>query len=220
MKNPFAARSLSPLARRRVDLAIAVAQEKLLQTHVDHALELIEISADQVPFDTALDIYHRLLRLSDEDARIIATRALAKLGELAGGADAWPDHLPESPEPAMDSEERRSFLGHLRSRLRGRVNEELRRWIELAAARTEVALLHVHVVNALNFVDVLEKEIPFTEAVELYLDALEVRDSVAEVVYYLSLAKLAEDRLPKRRNYRLAPPGAERDLRLVDHGGS
>jgi hypothetical protein len=92
--------------------------------------------------------------------------------------------------------------------------------IELAAARTEVALLHVHVVNALNFVDVLEKEVPFTEAVELYLDALEVRDSVAEVAYYLALAKLAEDRLPKRSRGRLTPGGGERDLRLVDQGGS
>lgn len=181
--------------RRRVELAIAVAQERLLSTHVSHALKLIQLVGDQVPFENALTIYTRLLRLSDDEARVITTRALAALGERAASSDVWPELVTE-PEPEDEPGTRRSFLAFMRQRLRGRVHDDLRRWVELAAARTEVALLETHVENALNFVDLLEKEQSFTDAVELYLDALEVRESISEVTYYVVLSRLADRYLP------------------------
>jgi hypothetical protein len=181
--------------RRRVELAVAVAQERLLNTHVTHALKLIQIVGDQVPFENALQIYARLLRLSDDEARIITTRALATLGERAR-TDVRPEVVAE-PEVEDDGERRPfNFINIMRQRLRGRVNDDLRRWVELAAARTEVALLETHVENALHFVDLLEKEQPVTDSVELYLDALEVRESIAEVTYYLVLSRLADRYLP------------------------
>ncbi|HSJ07077.1 MAG TPA: hypothetical protein VK936_10250 [Longimicrobiales bacterium] len=183
--------------RRRVELAIAVAQERLLSTHVDHALRLIQLVGDQVPFENALGIYVRLLRLSDDEARVITTRALAILGEqvVDSGSTPWPDGAePVEPE---DNETRRSFLRNMRQRLRGRVKDDLRRWVELSAARTEVAILNTHVDNALNFVELLEKEQPASEAVELYLDALEVRESVGEVTYYIVLSRMADRELPE-----------------------
>lgn len=197
MKNPFSSRDVSEPMRRRVELAIAVAQERLLSTHVDHALRLIQLVGDQVPFENALGIYVRLLRLSDDEARVITTRALAILGEqvVDSSAAAW----PETPEPAESEEDgtRRSFLRNMRLRLRGRVKDDLRRWVELSAARTEVAILNAHVDNALNFVDLLEKDQPATEAVEMYLDALEVRESVGEVTYYITLSRIADRELPE-----------------------
>lgn len=212
MRTPFASKRLSQPARRRVELAIAVAQERLLATHIDHVLELIELIGDQVPFDDALQIYHRLLRLSDDETRVITTRALATLGGRLDGQRSWPERMADADLSDEDSGTgRRSFLSHLRDRFRGRINEELRRWIELEAARTEVALLDAHVENALGFVDILDNEIPFTEAVELYLEALDVRDSVAEVAYYITLAKLNEKLLPqrpKRESSRPAPKSA------------
>jgi hypothetical protein len=180
--------------RRRVELAIAVAQERLLSTHVDHALRLIQLVGDHVPFENALGIYTRLLRLSDDEARVITTRALAILGEQYAGSTPWTEPSPE-PEPEED-ESPRSFLRNMRARLRGRVKDDMRRWVELSAARTEVAILNAHVENALNFVDLLENEQPSAEAVELYLDALEVRDSIAEVTYYLALGRIADEELP------------------------
>lgn len=212
MRTPFASKSLSQPARRRVELAIAVAQERLLGTHIDHVIELIELVGDQVPFDDALAIYNRLLRLSDDEARVITTRALASLGENAAGAEsqrAWPDRMADADLAETEIAPKRSFLGSLRQRFRGRVNEELRRWIELEAARTEVALLDTHVENALEFVDILDKEIPFTEAVELYLEALDVRESVAEVAYYITLARLNSKILPGRAT-RLKEPAPEK----------
>lgn len=199
MKNPFSSRDLSEPLRRRVELAIAVAQERLLSTHVDHALRLIQLVGEQVPFDNALGIYTRLLRLSDDEARVITTRALAILGEQVVDArpSSWAEvHNAEPAEPE-ENETSRSFLRNMRQRLRGRVKDDLRRWVELAAARTEVAILNTHVDNASNFVELLEKEQQPAEAVELYLDALEVRESIAEVTYYLVLARIADAELPE-----------------------
>jgi hypothetical protein len=190
-------KGLSQPARKRVELAVAVAQEKLLATHVDHALDLIALVNKDVTFTDALEIYSRLLRLDEDEGRNITTRTLAVLGEKVEQDGEWPEPDPVPvPEPDPEEDAGRSLFGNLRHRLRGRVNEELRRRIELVAARTEVALLHTHVDNALHFVDFLDAEINERQAVELYLDALDVRDAIAEVVYYLSLARFADDILP------------------------
>ncbi|MBR9989372.1 MAG: hypothetical protein KFH98_06415 [Gemmatimonadetes bacterium] len=196
MKNPFSSKDMSEAMRRRVELAIAVAQERLLSTHVDHALRLIKLVGEQVPFENALGIYTRLLRLSDDEARVITTRALAILGEKAHSTPEYTEPVLDAPEPRED-ESSRSFLRNMRQRLKGRVKDDLRRWVELSAARTEVAILNTHVDNAVNFVELLDDEVPQADAVELYLDALEVRESVAEVAYYLVLARIADDELPE-----------------------
>lgn len=198
MKTPFASKGISQPVRRRVDLAIAVAQERLLSTHVEHALELIELIGDQVPFDDGLDIYTRLLRLSEDEARIITTRALAFLGEDGNHRKNWPERMAEADAAARVGRARFGLIGNLRQRMRGRVNEQLRRWIELEAARTEVALLGAHVENALHFVEILEQDLPFTEAVQLYLEALDVRESIGEVIYYFTLTRLNERLIPDR----------------------
>lgn len=183
---------LSDAAQKRADIAIAMAEERLLETHVEHALKLIELTGSHIEFDEALDIYTRLLRLPADEARSITTQALARLGER--GQDAkWTEK--KAPEREGD-EDRRSLLKGLRSRLRGRVNDELRHWVEYQAARTEVALLETHVQSALHFVEILESEVAPNEAVEIYLDSLEVRDSIGEVVYYIALARVAENHLP------------------------
>ncbi len=194
MKNPFSSNDLSDSIKRRIELAVAVAQERLLATHVRHALELIQIVGDQVPFENALAIYTRMLRLSEDESRVITTRALATLGEQGVQGEVWPEltaeQAPEAREP------RKSFMNLMRSRLRGRVNDDMRRQVELAAARTEVAILNTHVENSLQFVELLEAEMPYIEAVELYLDSLQVRDSIAEVTAYMALARLANEHLP------------------------
>jgi hypothetical protein len=222
VKNPFSSKDISEPLRRRVELAIALAQERLLSTHVDHALRLIRLIGEQVPFENALGIYTRLLRLSDDEARVITTRALATLGERTR-IEPWPELTTEVVEEERGGT-RRSLLDSMRQRLRGRVRDDLRRWVELAAARTEVALLETHVENALNFVDLLEKEQGVTEAVEVYLEALEVRESVAEMTYYFTLARIADRILPdgakqnaKARKESPANESAEeRKLRVVE----
>lgn len=228
MKNPFASKDQLPdVMRRRVELAVAVAQERLLATHVDYVLRLIRLVGEQVPFETALNIYTRLLRLGEDEARSITTRALAIIGERGTEAEAWPELVTQAEVDQAEEKGSRSFVRQIRQRLRGRVNDDLRRWVELAAARTEVAILGTHVENALAFVELLEKDLPFTEAVELYLEALDVRDAIAEVAYYMALAKLAEQHLPEKpENPGAAEPvpaggAAEaRHLRVVEKEGA
>lgn len=187
---------LSESARKRVELAVAVAQEKLLSSHVDHALDLIALVDKDVSFNDALEIYTRLLRLDEDEAQNIRSRALAILGEKAEESGQWPDPDRAASETAENGS--RSLFGQLRSRLRGRVNDDLRRRIEFIAARTEVALIQTHKENALHFVEFLADEDGLAEqkAVELYLDALDVRESIAEVTYYLALSELADRVLP------------------------
>ncbi|MEO5509377.1 MAG: hypothetical protein ABIV28_07045 [Longimicrobiales bacterium] len=208
MKNPFSSKDLSEGTRRRVELAIAVSQERLLNTHVEHALRLIRLVANKVPFENALGIYTRLLRLSDDEARVITTRALATLGEQAARSDVWPELVTkaEAQEVADESTTPRNFLKNMRSRMRGRVKDDLRNWVELSAAKTEVAILETHVDNALSFVELLDKDQAFSESVELYFDALEVRESMAEIAYYVALARIADRELPS-----VAELPAERD---------
>lgn len=188
--------SLSDSARKRVELAVAVAQEKLLADHVDHALDLVALVNEDVTFSDALSLYTRLMRLDEDEAQNVRTRALAILGKKAEESGSSPRE-PEVVE-REETEGGRSWFGGLTQRLRGRENEELRRRIELIAARTEVALIYTHVDNALHFVDFLRKEDELDDqrSVELYLDALDVRESIAEVTYYLTLARIADDILP------------------------
>jgi hypothetical protein len=191
---------LSKSARKRVELAVAVAQDKLNSEHVDHALDLVGFVDDDVSFIDALGIYTRLMRLSPEDAQNVRTRALATLGQQVSEEGEWPlGAEPESQEE--DAPSGRSWFRQITNRMRGRENEELRRRIELVAARAEVALLWTHVDNALDFAAFLDEEedIDDQKAVELYLDSLGVRDSIAEVTYYLALAKLADVVLPPHR---------------------
>jgi hypothetical protein len=224
LKNPFASKDLSEQVRRRLELAVAVAQERLLSTHVDHVLRLIQLVGDQVPFENALGIYTRLLRLSEDEARSITTRALAIIGERATQAAAWPELAAPIDVPQPEEESSRSFMRQIRQRLRGRVNDDLRRWVELVAARTEVAVLNTHVENALNFTELLEKEMPLGDAVDLYMEALSVRDAIAEVAYYMTLARLAETRLPEGGQPAspgpAAVPAEARHLRVVEKEGT
>lgn len=79
-------KSMSRTLQRQVDLTTAVCQERLLAMHVRHVLALVDLVSDRMPFDDALDIYVRILRLTPEQARNIGSRALAELGRRGGEA--------------------------------------------------------------------------------------------------------------------------------------
>ena len=221
LKNLFATRELSDSVRRRLELAVAVAQERLLNAHVHHALAMVHVVDGRMSYGQAVSVYTRVLGLTDDDARVVSTRALANLGEKAAAED-WPEPAPEpEPEPEERGERWRSLLDVVKTRLRGRVNDEMRRRVEFAAARAEVDLLDAHVENALEFIGLLEREMAATEAVELYLDALDVRDGIGEVVYYKGIAHLADRHLPAPPAKAATPPltSDEPRLRVVERDG-
>ena len=198
-------KSSSRALQRQVDLTTAVAQERLLATHVRHVLAMVDLVADRLPFDDALDIYVRVLRLSPEQARNVGSRALAELGkrERAGARPVARDAIPpegderDEEPPAPNAQGRSDALfSRLRKRVQGRVQEDLRYRINLAAARTEDDLLQTHVENALLFVKALDGELSETDAIELYLETLMLPEGAGDVIYHRGLRQIADQVLP------------------------
>src|SRR5690606_14184328 len=197
-------KSSSRALQRQVDLTTAVCQERLLATHVRHVLALVDLVADRLPFDDALDIYVRILRLTPEQARNIGSRAFAELGRR----DVVPEREPPAATPPEGEDEEEvgtadeavgradALFSRLRRRVRGRVQEELRERISLAAARTEDDLLETHVDNALVFVRALSEEVSTPEAVERYLETMLLPEGVADVIYNRALRRVADRLLP------------------------
>lgn len=196
-------KSSSRSLQRQVDLTTAVCQERLLATHVRHVLGLVGLVADRLPFDDALDIYVRILGLTPEQARNIGSRALAEIGRRGARpptpapAAATPAETEPEDEPSVTTSGRSDALfSRLRRRVRGRVQDELRDRINLAAARTEDALLETHVENALIFKKALAQDLSAPEAIELYLETMLLPEGTADVIYNRSLRIIADKVLP------------------------
>ena len=198
VRNLFGSSDLTDATKRRLDLAIAVAQERLLGTHVRYALDLVDLIGGRVDFASALDIYARMLGLDDDDARVVSTQVMARIGEQEEEAAERIPKVAEPPrQPDGDGRQHRSFIAAIRDRLRGRENDELRTLVDLHRARTEVALLETHVDNAMSFVEVARAERPVDEAAEMYIESLGVREAIAPVVYYITLDRLSDEFLER-----------------------
>ncbi|MFL5538793.1 MAG: hypothetical protein ACJ8J0_07350 [Longimicrobiaceae bacterium] len=201
-------RNTSRAMQRQIDLATAMAQEKLLDTHVRHVLALVDLVSPQLPFDAALDIYARILRLNPEQARNVGSRAFAELGRRTG-VERGADEVTLLEDDAADREEAgaapaepgeggrfEQVFSRVRRRIRGRVHDDLRHRINLAAARAEDDLFERHVSNALEFARTLAAEVPLHEAVDLYLEIMSVPEGVSDVVFNRALRRVADGELP------------------------
>jgi hypothetical protein len=199
-------RKISRAMQRQVDLTTAVCQERLLSTHVRHVLALVDLVSEELQFDSAVDIYARILRLTPEQARNVGSRALAAIGRRTGLTEAEDlnldlgDDESDLEDAAADrgSEEGRfdAVFSRVRRRIRGRVKDDLRQRINLAAARAEDALFETHVQNALVFGKALSEEVPLHEAVDLYLDVMAIPEGVSDVIFNRALRVVADDVLP------------------------
>lgn len=200
-------RKISRTMQRQVDLTTAVCQERLLSTHVRHVLALVDLVEPELAFDSALDIYARILRLTPEQARNVGSRALAAIGRRTGLTESDDLNL-ELPEDDADLDEGSDVergadegrfemvFSRVRRRIRGRVKDDLRQRINLAAARAEDSLFETHVHNALVFGKALAEEVPLHEAVDLYLDVMTIPEGVSDVVFNRALRLVADDVLP------------------------
>lgn len=199
---PLAVKGSPAALDRQIDLTTAVCQERLLTTHVRHVLAMVDLISDRVPFDQALDIYVRMMRLNPEQARNVGSRALAEIGRRGGtGADHDLSFLDEEEAPAAEPEpsvagRADAVFSRLRRRIRGRVEDELRNRIDLVAARTEDAILDTHVENALIFVKALDDHMSAPEAIDRYLDIMIVSEGQGDVIYNKALRSIADAVLP------------------------
>lgn len=222
MAGPIKYRKLSSRIRAELEIATAVARERILEIHVKQLLELIQGARGQLSPDRAASIYARLHGLGPQMTRIVMSRVLASLGRRAGIGPVPASGNQVAAEADVGWDPPPSIFAQIRRRLRGRTNQELRTWVELHTGRTEVALLHSHVDNALRFVEILKPTASIAEVVEVYADVVGVRKTIAEVVYYLLLDRLSSP-IPERiergmirtNTQPAAAPAVEHTLRIV-----
>lgn len=188
--------------RRELQVAAAVAREALLQTHVARGIELIALAGNRISVIRMLDIYARVNMLSTVDAELVTTRLLAVLGN--GPQDREKPLVYVEGEDTVNGDRR--FLGVVRDRLRGRVFNDLRRWVELHTGTTQMALLEMHVQHALRFVDMLKDTHTIAAALQVYADLVTVPKGLTDTLYIMVLDRLAAQELPEGG---VRPPDAQ-----------
>jgi hypothetical protein len=191
MSQPKRSTAVPASVEQQLEMSAALARERLMEVHFRYAMELIEHVRDEIDPGRALGIYTRLHGLRGEDANTLYQRVFVALGRrtrrpFAHGAADSPDEW-ETPD---------TIIGVIRRRLRGRVNRELRQWVEFHTGRAETELLWAHVENSLEFADLLQPHVGVGEAVAYYTDALRVPHYRRETVYYLALAHLSPEPAP------------------------
>ena len=77
--NFFKRRRLNNAAEQRLVVALARAEEKLIQAHVDNALDVIATMGDEIPLDRVLELYLDALEDNSRRAEIVARRVLSRL---------------------------------------------------------------------------------------------------------------------------------------------
>ncbi|HLU24598.1 MAG TPA: hypothetical protein VKZ58_02755 [Longimicrobiales bacterium] len=199
-------------------MALAVTQERLLEVHTQHALELVERARGEVPVLRALRIYCRLHDLYGAEAGVLMNRVIARLGLRPGRR---PGPAPADSREDVDDWTEPSWFQRLMRRLRGRVNHELRTWIEIHTARTEVELIRVYVEGALRAIRIVQPTRSYTSVLEYYITAMRIRPSLARAVFIFTLARLGSAAPASRIDERPTPTPpqaakpAEQILRVV-----
>ena len=192
--SPRSRAKLSAEKRRELMVAAAVAREALLQTHVTRAMKLIELSQNRVSVLRMLSIYSRVQELSKTDDEAISNRLLALLGNRARKGQPATVYVPGEEENPGD---RKTIVGVMRERLKGRRLHDLRRWVELHTGSTQAALLEIHVRHALRFVYELNESHAVVDALEVYRELVEVPDNLTDALYIYVLDRLAAEELPR-----------------------
>ncbi|HSA57370.1 MAG TPA: hypothetical protein VLE53_16790 [Gemmatimonadaceae bacterium] len=105
------ARRLDDDAERRLRLAQARAEERIIDAHVTNALMFIDTLAEDLSFDRAIDTYVRVMSIAEPLASAVATRTLVVLGQelvptrVRRPVDASPEE-PSAPDPRPPDEPR------------------------------------------------------------------------------------------------------------------
>lgn len=91
----FKRKRLDGAAQRKLTIAMAHAEEELIDTHVENVLEMYETLADDMPIGELLDLYLEEYEPSDQRAGIVARRVLAQLASAP--------HVRPRPRPQRRS---------------------------------------------------------------------------------------------------------------------
>ncbi len=177
--------------RAETAILAAVAREALLECHVRHVVELIEMGRGRVSPERMMEIYARLHYLEVDMLADVRGRALATLGErvlgyavLTPAEDAGDEKYPQPPHPGGWT--------RIRSVFRGRIHHTLRRDVDRHTGKTEIALMEVHTEHALRFARAVERHFALGRAVRMYAETVGLRESLRETLYLLVLSRVGD----------------------------
>ena len=80
----FKRKKLSDEGEKRLVVALARAEENIIEAHVECALDVIETVGDELPMDRVLELYLDGLEDNPRRAEIIARRVLSRLNYEEG----------------------------------------------------------------------------------------------------------------------------------------
>ena len=216
--SPLTTMRLPTSIRRHLDVAIAGAQEALIDAHAEEALRLVGIVGDEWSFDEAVDYYFEELSITGPIANSIRNRALVRLEDERRLDTSHPSLLRQESDTALEDDE--SMWQRLRPdrlvrgiRRRQHRNDETTRVAQLVLAQAEEAMVGVHMENALDFVALLDNEMAPDRAVSYYVDAIGVSGCRAQTIVQRTMARVADGLLQPHE-----PPRGGVTRRLAGRG--
>lgn len=173
----------------RLHALVALAWERVVETHQLQCAEFMEMLADRLSPDEALDWYCRYVRVPDDMRPSVRTGAWRLVD-----VDRWAESA-SAPEPFDWQRFLRLDLLVRRVARGGELREEALRRIPLAAARAEEAVAATHFRNAIETQALLREETTPDRAVMYYIRTFGLTAVESQGLYQRALAHLAEEYL-------------------------
>lgn len=190
----------SPEIRRRLALVLAAAENLIVQANAEEAVRFLQSTERQLTFEDALAIYFRVAGVPTRIRQAVTIHALSRLGE----------------GPAMDRllEDVPGDQGHgvmaLARRLRGRRRDSLRQEVDDASAKARARVRGSYLEGANSAVEALRDVVPPNEAVQLFIEALQIGQGWAELVLHeIAGREWAEPGADDHATVRLETPDAD-----------
>lgn len=109
----------------------------------------------------------------------------------ADSKDSDDDAEGDAGLDALEWEPPTSLFKRIRKRLRGRVNRDLRRWVELHTGHAEYEILQIHAENVERVLDAAgDDDGAILDTVKYYVEKLDVRERIFEAIYIMTLHRL------------------------------
>jgi len=180
-----------PTAATNMNVALAVARQRLGDVHFQFALELIRRGQGEVAAPQALIIYGRLHYLTEIDVQTLRNRVLVYLGQVSNTEVTQLPNTFVAIDGGVEWDVTASMVERIRRRLNGRRNYDFREWVELHTGYAQSKILRIHVDNLVNLRE-SNADTRAAELTRLYMRELNVRDGLFDALYYGLLERMYE----------------------------
>lgn len=175
-----------------LNVALAVARQRLGDAHFQFALEMIRRGQGEVAAPQALAIYGRLHDLSEIDQQTLHNRVLIYLGQVANTDVTQLPNTFVAIDGGVEWDVTASLVERIRKRLGGRRNHTFREWVELHSGHAESKLVRIHIENVAALNDAADGGMKLADLTRLYMREMGLRDSLFEPLHAGLLERLYE----------------------------